>query len=172
MNMSESWIQWLVAGGASSVILVAGGRLTELGPWYRALKKPTWQPADWVFPVAWTTIYALVTWAAVVVWDHDLGATNGALLISAFLLNGMLNIAWSLIFFRMRRPDWALLEVVPLWLSTFLLMVAFYAVVPFAGWLLLPYLLWVSVAAVLNLSIVRLNGSIASWSTSPASLTG
>jgi tryptophan-rich sensory protein len=63
------------------------------------------------------------------------------------------------------------LEVVPLWLSTFLLMVAFYAVVPFAGWLLLPYLLWVSVAAVLNLSIVRLNGSVASRSISPASLT-
>jgi tryptophan-rich sensory protein len=79
-------------------------------------------------------------------------------LIGAFALNGLLNVLWSLLFFRLRRPDWALFEVGLLWLSIVLLIALAGRHARRAGWLLLPYLVWVSFAAALNIAIVRLNG--------------
>jgi tryptophan-rich sensory protein len=155
------WGPVAVAGGVALGVLAAGGLLTEIGPWYRALRKPSWQPPDWLFAPAWTVIFALATWAAVLGWNHAAGPQDRALLVSSFALNGALNIGWSLFFFKWRRPDWALIEVVPLWLSILLLVVQLHAIVPRAGWLLMPYLCWVTFAAYLNRTIVRLNGSFA-----------
>ena len=75
-----------------------------------------------------------------------------------FLANGVANLIWSPLFFRLRRPDWALMEVPLLWLSILVPMVLLYPISPASSWLLLPYLVWVSFAAFLNLTIVRLNG--------------
>ena len=79
-------------------------------------------------------------------------------MIGLFALNGFLNILWSLLFFRMQRPDWAFAEVMLLWLSVLLLVVICWRHSRLAGLLLLPYLAWVSVAAALNWSVVELNG--------------
>ena len=134
----------------------AGIVATDIGPWYRGLAKPSWQPPDWAFPVAWTTIYVCLVIATGRLWN-DMPSTGHASFAAIMGANLALNVLWSFLFFKWRRPAWALVEVVPLWLS--ILALVLFAV-PFdaiATWLYLPYLAWVSVAAYLNLTIVRLN---------------
>ena len=79
-------------------------------------------------------------------------------ILALFLVNAILNVGWSLLFFRLQRPDWALIEVAFLWLSIVALIVAIAPLSRLAAWLLAPYLAWVAFAAVLNFAIVRLNG--------------
>ena len=151
------WGPVAVAGSAAFAILLAGGALTEIGPWYASLKKPSWQPPKWLFAPAWTVIFICATWGAVLAWNHAGNFGDRYFLISSFALNGVLNVAWSLFFFKWRRPDWALTEVALLWLSILELVLLTYGIIPRAGYLLLPYLLWVSFAAYLNRTIVKLN---------------
>lgn len=144
----------LILGGA-------GGILTEIGPWYRNLKKPSWQPPDWLFGPAWTVILGLAAWAAVLSWN---GASNEAgrmTVIALFAANFVCHFLWSPLFFTRKRPDWALIEVVPLWLSVLALCVMLRPFSVLATWLIVPYLAWVSFAACLNFAIVRLNGPFA-----------
>jgi tryptophan-rich sensory protein len=140
------------------VLVVLGAWATDLGPWYYALKQPSWKPSDLWFGPVWTTIFILSAWAGLRAWG---GAPVGFPrygLLAAFVLNGVLNVLWSLLFFRFRRPDWALLEVVALWLSIALLMAVCGLHDSWSPWLLSPYLVWVGFAAYLNLAVVRLNG--------------
>jgi len=95
--------------------------------------------------------------AAVTAWRAAPNEAAGQVLIGLFTLNGFLNILWSLIFFRMHRPDWALIEVVPFWLSVLALVVVTSRYSKAASWLLVPYLLWVAFAGALNLAVVQLN---------------
>ena len=146
----------IVAGSGALVVTLAGGLLTEIGPWYRALRKPSWQPPDWLFGPAWTLILGLAAWSASLGWN---AATLGQrpLIVGLFLVNAILHFLWSPLFFKLRRPDWALIEVPLLWLSILALIVALAPVSPLASALLAPYILWVTFAAYLNLTIVRLN---------------
>ena len=147
----------LVAALIALVVAGLGGWLTRIGPWYRALRKPSWQPPDWLFGPAWTLIFGLATVSAALAWEAAGPAGATARVIWLFGVNSVLNIAWSGLFFRLRRPDWALGEVIALWLSIAATIVAFHAVEPAAAWLLLPYLGWVAFAGALNLSIARRN---------------
>ncbi len=133
-----------------------GGIATEIGPWYFNLVKPSWQPPDWLFGPVWTTIYILTGIAGVRAWRRA-DDVQRRYLMGALLLNIVLNIAWSAIFFTVRRPDIALIEVVPLWLSILLMVLLVRRYSPVSALLLLPYLGWVAFAAYLNLTIVRLN---------------
>lgn len=153
----RDWMPTLVAAAGVTVLATAGAVLTPLDSWYRNLKKPSWQPPDFVFPLAWTTIFILEAASAVIGWRATSGGA-AALLVALYVINGLLNIFWSYLFFKRHRPDWGLREVPLLWLSILapMIMLSIYA-----GWawiLLLPYLLWVSIAAYLNYTIVRLNG--------------
>ncbi len=134
-----------------------GALTTDLGPWYYRLQKPEWQPPDGLFGPAWTLIFALAALAGVLYWRQS--AERGARLqvLAAFALNAFLNTVWSLLFFRLKRPDWALYEVGFLWLSIVLLTVLLSRGSRSAPWLLVPYLAWVSFAAVLNWKVVQLN---------------
>jgi tryptophan-rich sensory protein len=146
-----------VAGGLAFLALGAGGVLTEIGPWYRGLRKPSWQPPDWLFGPAWTLIFIGVGWSAGLSWKVAPNDGWRWAIGAAFGVNLVLNIIWSLLFFKLRRPDWALVEVVPLWLSILLLMVLIGCISGFGAALLAPYLAWVAFAAYLNRTIVRLN---------------
>jgi tryptophan-rich sensory protein len=148
----------LVAGGAAVLVAALGATLTDIGPWYRNLAQPGWSPPDWLFPVAWTTIFALAALSATTAWRAMTSARDREWLVALFAFNGFLNLLWSLLFFRLQRPDWALVEVAFLWLSVLALILFVRRHSRPAGWLLLPYLAWVSVAALLNWEIVRLNG--------------
>ena len=135
-----------------------GGLLTEIGPWYRALVKPPWQPPDYLFGPVWTLIFALLAGAVILAWNAEGSAGGRAAIAGAYGVNLLLNVLWSFFFFNRKRPDWALAEVAPFWLSIVVLVVVVGARSPLGAWLLAPYLLWVSFAAVLNRAIVRLNG--------------
>lgn len=148
----------LYAAAVAFGVAVLGGLATELGPWYEALRKPAWQPPDWLFAPAWTVIYACAAMAAVEAWLRAPDALQRRVVLELFLLNGVLNILWSVLFFRFRRPDWALLEVGALWLSILGLLLLLRRFSRPSVWLLLPYLAWVGFAALLNLAIVQLNG--------------
>ena len=146
----------LWCAGFAIVVLGVGGIMTDVGPWYRALRMPSWQPPAWLFGPVWTAIGILSVWGAVVAWDAATDAQQGTIRV-LFVVNGLLNVGWSLLFFKLRRPAWAVIEVVPLWLSVLALVVVIYPIAPMAGLLLLPYLIWVAFAAFLNLTIVKLN---------------
>ena len=148
----------IVAALSMLVITGIGGLLTEVGPWYRALRKPTLQPPDWLFGPAWTLILGLAAWAGVLAWTHAHTPESRTLVLSLFAANAILHILWSPLFFKLRRPDWALAEVPFLWGSVLALVTSLYSLSHLASWLLAPYLLWVSFAAWLNWAIVRLNG--------------
>ncbi|MCX7373132.1 MAG: tryptophan-rich sensory protein [Alphaproteobacteria bacterium] len=160
----KSWIPsradvW-VAALLTMLVAGAGGSLTQIGPWYFGLAKPSWQPPDWLFGPAWTTIFTLTAIAGVLAWRGAAG--RGRWLVAAAIgLNAVLNVVWSALFFFLRRPDWALVEVVVLWLSVVGLTLVTARFNRVAPWLLVPYLLWVGFAGVLNLAIVRLNGPFA-----------
>lgn len=148
----------MVATAGAIGVGVAGGLATEIGPWYVALRKPSWQPPNWAFAPAWTLIFTLTAIAGVRTWRATPEPEARRNLLLQFTANGALNIAWSVLFFRMRRPDFALAEVVPLWASILGLLVTCGRRSRLAGWMLAPYLAWVSFAAVLNAKIVQLNG--------------
>ena len=156
IGWAGGWTPYVVSGLVLVVVAVAGGLATDVGPWYRELNKPSWQPPDWLFGPMWTTIYGFIIASVGQVWNHSPSEAHAAILWVTGV-NLVLNVAWSYLFFTFRRPTWALVEVVPLWLSIVAMMVVFAPYHPPAAWLLLPYLAWVSVAAYLNLTIVRLN---------------
>jgi translocator protein len=126
------------------------------GAWYQALEKPPWTPPGWLFGPVWTILYAMMGVAAWLVW-RERGFSGAPAALGLFLLQLVLNAAWSWLFFGLRRPDLAALEILILWAAIAATIVAFWRVRPLAGWLLVPYLLWVSFAAALNVAIWRLN---------------
>ena len=146
----------LIATLLAIVVGSLGGAATDIGPWYFGLVKPSWQPPDWLFGPVWTTIYVLTAVAGVRAWRRG-NPTERRFFAGALALNLVLNVLWSVIFFTLKRPDLALIEVVPLWLSIALLMLLVRRYSPLSSVLLLPYLLWVGFAAYLNWTIVRLN---------------
>ena len=135
-----------------------GGLVTEIGPWYRNLVKPSWQPPDFLFGPVWTLIFALLAAAIILAWNAEPTASGRAAIAAAYAVNLVLNVLWSFLFFGRKRPDWALAEVVPFWVSIVVLIVVVRPRSSLGAWLLVPYLLWVSFATVLNRAIVRLNG--------------
>jgi tryptophan-rich sensory protein len=150
-------------------ILVAamGGFLTKLGPWYYALRYPTWKPPDWLFGPAWTVILGLACTSAIISWDTlpDRGLRLGV--SSLFVANGLLNMLWSLLYFRMERPDLAVIEVSVLQLTNIGIIALMLPHSVEAALCMVPYLLWVAFAGFLNLNIVWRNGP---FGTAPQSV--
>jgi benzodiazapine receptor len=151
------WRPVVIAAAVAIFIGVLGGTLTDTGPWYQSLHKPPWQPPDWLFGPAWTLIFALATASAVYAWRRASNRVEREWVVGLFALNVFFNVLWSTLFFAMKRPDWALIEVVFLWLSILLPIIVFWRFAKPASLYLLPYILWVSFAAFLNLTVVRLN---------------
>ncbi|MEO8524467.1 MAG: TspO/MBR family protein [Caldimonas sp.] len=156
------WKAVTAAASAALAVAVLGGLSTDIGPWYRSLAEPWWKPPDALFAPAWTLIYACAAIAGVKSWQRAVSRPWREWMLGLFAMNVFLNVSWSLLFFRIRRPDWALVEVGLLWLSILVLIVFLGRVSRTSGWLLAPYLVWVSFAAVLNLAVVRLNAPFGS----------
>lgn len=135
-----------------------GGALTDLGPWYFALRQPAWKPPDAAFGVIWTTIFTLCAISGWMAWQAADTPAMRRRVAWLFGANALLNILWSALYFKLQRPDWALIEVVFLWLSIVALVVGLWRLSRKASLLLVPCWLWVSIAAVLNLQTVQLNG--------------
>lgn len=147
----------IVAAAVAILLGGLGGLMTPIGPWYRGLRKPSFQPPDWLFGPAWTIILGLAAWSAVIAWNAAPDAGTRTDVVILFVTNAVCHALWSPLFFRARRPDWALIEVVFLWASLVALLVGLWPISRQASLLILPYWLWVSFAAWLNAAIVRLN---------------
>lgn len=137
-------------------LCLIGGLMTPRGGWYENLKKPAWQPPGWAFGPGWTIILGLAAWAAVRAWEAGDAAQRQDVLI-LFGVNGVFHILWSPLFFRLQRPDWALIEVPFLWLSVLAMVVGLWPIDQPAALLVLPYLAWVAFASTLNWAVVKLN---------------
>jgi len=147
----------VTAALAAIALALLGALSTDIGAWYASLREPAWKPPDALFGPAWTLIYACAAAAGVRAWTRTRERARREWILAALALNGTLNVLWSLLFFRLHRPDWALMEVGALWASIMLLMWLLGRQARSAAWLLLPYLLWVTFAAALNASVVELN---------------
>ena len=143
--------------GAAFAVAAVGSTITDLGPWYRSLAQPDWAPPDWAVPVGWTTVYVSTVAAGVTAWRTAFSERERTRIIGLFAFNAFLNVLWSLLFFQLRRPDWAFIEVSVFWLSIMLLIIFAAQRSLTAKSLLLPYLGWVSFASLLNLAVVWLN---------------
>lgn len=124
--------------------------------WYASLNKPAWNPPSWLFGPVWTVLYAMMATAGWLVW-RQLGLLAAATPLFLFAVQLMLNTMWSVFFFGLHNPGLAFADIVFLWLAIAMTVYVFWRVRPLAGALLLPYLAWVSFAAVLNFAIWRLN---------------
>lgn len=146
-----------VAALAAGLIAALGATITDLGPWYQALKQPPWAPPNIIFGPAWTFIFLCCAISGATAWSAAQTRGGADAILGLFALNGFLNLLWSFLFFRLHRPDYAVLEVGLLWSSIAALIVVCWRISRPAAWLLLPYLAWVSFAALLNRAVVELN---------------
>lgn len=151
----DAWVATGLAFATASI----GGSLTVLDDWYYALIQPSWKPPDWLFGPAWTTLFGLMAWSGVLAWRASAAQAieTRQRLLALWALNAVLNVAWSLLFFKLQRPDLAVIEVCLLWASIVLLIRHLRPYAPKAAGLLWPYLAWVSFAAALNAAVVYLN---------------
>lgn len=142
----------LLLGIASGWVAGSG----ENNFWYAALAKPGFVPPGWVFPVAWTTLYILMGVALALVLDAPDSPKRG-LAIGLFAVQFLLNLAWSPLFFALHEVRIALAVVIAMAVIVAITILSFRRIRPLAGWLLLPYLVWLCLATALNWEIARLN---------------
>lgn len=143
------FILFIGACGAAA----ATGSMFPPGQWYRDLAKPSWTPPNWLFPVAWTTLYIASALAAtrVAVLDGNAHAMG----FWAFQI--ALNTLWTPVFFGLKRIRAGAVILAFLVVAVAGSMITFFAMDALAGWLMVPYLVWVTIAGALNLSVWRLN---------------
>jgi benzodiazapine receptor len=133
-----------------------GGLITgsSVKTWFPTIRKPSWNPPSWLFGPVWTALYTFMALAGWLIWrDGKFIGLPGVL----FCIQLTLNFGWSWLFFGLKRPDLALLEIIALWALILATMLTFLSLTTAAGLLFLLYLLWVSFATVLNFAIWRLN---------------
>lgn len=125
--------------------------------WYSTLNKPSFSPPNWLFGPAWTTLYVLMGIALFLVWSKGLKTKGVKIALTFFGIQLVLNALWSIIFFGLKSPLWAFIELCVLWVMILITIITFYKVSRPAAYLLIPYIAWVSFAAVLNFMIFYLN---------------
>lgn len=134
------------------------GAAFKPGDWYKTLQKPSWNPPDWVFPVVWSLLYLMIAAAGWLVWE--IAGWTSAMVIWGVQV--IFNGAWSWLFFGRRRMDLALVDVTLLWLSIVAFIFLAWPISSLAALLFVPYLVWVTIAAALNLTVWRMNPEAAS----------
>ena len=142
----------LAVGGLSGFATSRG-----VAEWYPTLTKPAFNPPAWVFGPVWTALYIMMGVATFLVWRRGLDGEGVRTALVVFAVHLALNGLWSVLFFGLHAPGWALIEIVLLWAAIALTIVLFWRITPWAGALLLPYWAWVSFATVLNASLWWLN---------------
>lgn len=132
--------------------------ISAIPTWYATLNKPIFSPPNWVFGPVWTILYILMGISLYLVWSKKNPSTSLRIKVPAvFWIQLVLNASWSIIFFGMRNSTLALVDIIALWIAIVLTIKTFYPISKTAAYLLIPYLLWVSFATILNLMIVLLN---------------
>jgi translocator protein len=129
------------------------GAFSMPGDWFAALHKPSWNPPSWIFGPAWTLLYTLMAVAAWLVWQK----IGFARPLGLYFIQLALNASWTPVFFGAHAMGWALLVIIAMWIAILATLLSFRNVSSLAGWLMVPYQLWVTFATVLNFTLWRLN---------------
>lgn len=125
--------------------------------WYASLTKPSFNPPNWLFAPAWTILFILMGISAFLVWHKGLKKKGVKKALGFFLAQLIFNVLWSFLFFKFHSPFLALLDIIFLWFLILLTILKFFKINNTAGLLLIPYLLWVSFASILNYFVYKLN---------------
>jgi tryptophan-rich sensory protein len=160
MNTRYVNILKLVASlGFCFIVAFAGSAVTmpSISAWYSELNKPFFNPPNWIFGPVWTILYILMGIALYLVWNRGLKDKKVGKAVMVFIIQLALNFLWSLFFFGLHLPFIAFLTIIALWIMIFYTIVLFKSRSKTASWLLIPYVVWVSFAMILNLFIVILN---------------
>ena len=154
---SGKWLPLIAFVVLCVAIAALGSAATvrSVGTWYQALKKPPFNPPDWLFGPIWSLLYLMIAVAGWRAWLADGPSLHTAMAVYAAQL--LLNLLWSVLFFGLRMIGLALAEIVVLLAAIAVNIVYFWRVEPMAGWLLCPYAAWVGYASVLNWALWRLN---------------
>jgi translocator protein len=131
--------------------------ITGVGSWYQTIQRPSWNPPGWIFGPVWTTLYIMMGIALYLIWKAEVSTSLKNYAILLFTLQLVFNFFWSFIFFNQQQPGWAFAEIVALWVLILFTIFAFAKINNLAAWLLVPYISWVSFAAILNYTIWKLN---------------
>ncbi len=149
-----------VLGALGALVLAFGaafvGSRFPVDEWYTSLTKPPWNPPNWLFGPVWSVLYLLMAVSVWLVWRKE-GVSGAILPLSVFLIQLILNAAWSWLFFGLHEPVFALIEILGLWLAILVNIILFWRMSSISGILLVPYLAWVTFAAFLNYTLWRLN---------------
>ncbi len=150
----------LVLSLAITVILgLSGGffSVSEIPGWYAQLQRPSWNPPNWIFPPVWTLLFVMMGISLFLVWKNNAPVRVKKMAIMIFSIQLLLNILWSYVFFKQHTMGWALAEIIILWIAILLTIFAFGKISSLAAWLLVPYISWVSFAAILNYTFWKIN---------------
>lgn len=131
--------------------------VTAIPTWYATLDKPPFTPPNWLFAPAWITLYLLMGVSAFIVWRKGLDSRPIRVALMVFLAQLILNALWSVVFFGLQSPLYGVVVIIALWIAILFTILNFYKISTAAAIILLPYILWVSFATVLNISIWILN---------------
>ena len=140
------------AGGIGSLFT-----FKAIPTWYSSLKKPPYTPPNWAFGPVWTTLYILMGISVFLVWQQGLDTSGTLLAFILFWIQLVLNALWSVIFFGMKSKGGGVITIIVLWFLILATVVASFRVSSWAGALLIPYILWVSIASYLNIGVWTLN---------------
>ena len=141
-----------LAGGLGAIFTTPA-----IPTWYASLERPGFQPPNWLFFPVWTTLYTLMGIAAFLVWRKGLHERRVRVALGIFAIQLVLNTAWTIIFFGLYSLFGAVIAIVFLWIAILINIVTFWRISKVAGALLIPYILWVSFAGILNYSVWMLN---------------
>jgi len=131
--------------------------IPSIPTWYATIKKPSFTPPNWLFAPVWIALFALMGIALFLIWRKGLHNTQVRIAFIIFIIQLILNISWSAAFFGFRSPLLGFIIIIVLWVAILLTIVTSHKVSALASFLLIPYIIWVSFAAVLNFSIMILN---------------
>ncbi len=153
-NIIKLVISLIITVGLGSL----GGIFTisEIPNWYAGLQKPSFNPPNWLFGPVWTLLYILMGISVYLIWKQPV-STERNIGLMLFALQFVLNFCWSIIFFKQHQLGWALVEIIVMWIFILLTIIWFGKMSSVASWLLVPYISWVSFAAILNAAIWKLN---------------
>lgn len=141
-----------LAAGIGSIFTTSA-----IDTWYTTLQKPFFNPPNWIFGPVWTLLYLMMGISLYTFWNTKTPTIEKHQGLGFFFVQLVLNVFWSILFFGLKVPIVALIEIIFLWFAIYLTMRKFLEASKVAGWLLIPYFAWVSFATILNLSIVFLN---------------
>lgn len=141
-----------LAGGIGSLFTYP-----SIEGWYAKLQKPSFNPPNWVFAPVWITLYLLMGISAYLVWEKNRESKEAKNSLSIFGMQLVLNMLWSIVFFGLQSPLFGLIDIILLWIAIVVTVFKFFRISRTAGLLLMPYVLWVTFATILNFYIWRLN---------------